>query len=182
MNYVALLRGVNVGGNNKVNMAQLRLALEQAGFSNVRTYINSGNVLFSTNESNRNSILQLIDNTVIEKFGVHIDVIIKSQNELCQIASSIPIDWQNNVANKCDVLFLWDSINDESIIATIKPKTGIESVIYVDGALVWSIARENVGRSNLLKIVGSDIYKQMTVRNCNTVRKIKALFDDMLIS
>lgn len=73
---------------------------------------------------------------------------------------------------KCDVMFLWDKYNNKSVIEQLTIKPEIDEVKYVHGALVWKVDRKNVTKSGMMKIVGTDLYRNMTVRNCNTVRKI----------
>ncbi len=176
MKYVALLRGVNVGGNNKIDMKQLIVAMSKAGFNEVSTYINSGNIFFTSNDSEANlttKLEQLINN----EFGLDIKVLLRNKENIDAIVRSIPIKWTNGSEMKCDVMFLWDKYHDESVIEQLTIKPGIDEVKYVHGALVWKVDRKNVTKSGMMKIVGTDLYRNMTVRNCNTVRKIQERLD-----
>jgi len=76
---------------------------------------------------------------------------------------------------KSDVMFLWDEIDDESVLENLVIKPTIDTVIYVPGAILWSVDKQNVTKSGMSKIIGSKIYKQVTVRNVNTARKIYEL-------
>lgn len=76
---------------------------------------------------------------------------------------------------KSDVLFLWDDVNDESVLDKLVIKPEIDTVKYVTGAILWSVDRKNVTKSGMMKLAGSTIYQQMTVRNVNTTRKINEL-------
>ncbi len=174
MNYVALLRGINVGGNSKVAMAELKACFERAGFTAVKTYINSGNVLFSAGD-NTDDHVETIEKLIEATFGFRVAVLIVPVPQLHRIAQVIPAGWLNNTEQKTDVVFLWPQIDAPTVIEQIGLSADIEQFIYVPGALVWNISRKNVTKSKLLRIVGTDLYKQMTVRNVNTVRKLVEL-------
>lgn len=174
MKYVALLRGINVGGNYKVSMAELKLCFERAGYSDVRTYINSGNILFSDNGTVQD-IAQEVEKHIEAAFGFAVAVLVLPFSQLLAIAESIPDEWQNNTEQKTDILFLWPAADSQEIIQRIGLRKEIEQYLYAPGALVWNIGRGNVTKSKLLRIVGTPLYKQMTVRNVNTVRKLVAI-------
>ena len=95
MDYIALLRGINVGNSVKINMKELKILFEQCGFSNVSTYINSGNVLFKSNDK-KNSITENIEKALHITTGNEVKVLVKTKIEMVKIASSIPDNWQNN--------------------------------------------------------------------------------------
>ncbi len=82
---------------------------------------------------------------------------------------------KNDKDMKSDVMFLWDEIDDESVLENLVIKPNIDTVKYVPGAILWSVDKKNVTKSGMSKIVGSKIYKQVTVRNVNTTRKIYEL-------
>lgn len=174
MKYVALLRGINVGGNSKVSMAELKLCFERAGYSDVRTYINSGNVLFSGNGTVQDIALD-VERHIEAAFGFAVAVLVLQFGQLQAIAESIPDDWQNNTEQKTDVLFLWPKVDTQDVIQQIGLRKEIEQYLYVPGALLWNISRGNVTKSKLLRIAGTPLYKQITVRNVNTVRKLVAI-------
>lgn len=172
MKYVALLRGVNVGGNNKVGMKQLAEAMNKAGFDEVSTYINSGNIFFNSDKS-ESSLIDRIEKLIKDEFSLEINVLLRSKENIDKLVQSIPTDWTNGKDMKCDVMFLWDKYNDRSALGKIIVKPEIDDVRYVDGAFVWKVDRKNTSRSGMMKLVGTELYKNMTIRNCNTVRKIK---------
>lgn len=176
MVYVALLRGINVGGKNRVEMPRLKSLFESLGFTDVVTYINSGNVIFRHNE-----VLSRIDSSIeaaIEKeFGFAVQVIVRDIENVRTLNRIIPKDWANDAVMKTDVMFLWDEIDNPNIIEQIPVKPEIETLRYTKGALVWNIGRENVARGAVLRINKSELYKKMTIRNINTVRKIGAIME-----
>lgn len=185
MIYVALLRGINVGGNNKVEMKRLKEVFEKAGHLNVSTYINSGNVIFESKESNSKKLAEEIEKIIEKEFGFNIKVLVKSLTEIKLIEKELPSSWQNDLKMKCDVMFLWEEVDNKKVLDGLTIKKGIDEVIYIKGALLWSIQRSGATRSGIAKLVGTNLYKQMTIRNCNTLRKLFSLMkalDDLQLT
>ena len=175
MTYVALLRGINVGGNRIVDMKTLKTVFESVGMTDVRTYINSGNVIFATKLRSRQRIADLLEEAIEKRFGFDVGVLVRSAADLRKIVEAIPTKWTNDAAWKCDVLFLWEDVDRRSILDELGVKPEIETVRYAPGAVIWGIDRKNVSRSRMPKLVGTALYKRMTVRNCNTARKLLEL-------
>ncbi len=174
MIYVALLRGINVGGNSIIAMSQLKEVFEKLGFADVRTYINSGNVIFSTDTPHA-KLAATIEHSIEKALAMPITVVVRSLPEMKAIAAVVPASWVNDAEQKTDVLFLWDQINTKDVLSQFKLKPEIDNVKYVHGAVVWNVLRKDIGRSGLLKIVGTPLYKQVSIRNVNTLRKLVAL-------
>lgn len=172
MVYVAFLRGINVGGKNKINMKELKDTFERVGMINVVTYINSGNIIFEANDLSLAELTDRLSGAILEDFKLEINVVVRHKDELEQIISSIPNSWQNNQEMRSDVLFLWDEVDSETVLEKLTIRPEIDTVSYVPGAVLWSIDRTNAGKSGLTKLVGTNLYKQMTIRNVNTVRKV----------
>ena len=172
MIYVALLRGINVGGNNKVSMAQLKTSFEQAGMETVKTYINSGNVIFSDKVHSSDELTTMIEKIIVDEFGFSVSVLIRTINEIETIVEALPEPWRNDLAMKCDVLFLWKDIDREDIVDQLVIKPGVDNVRYVPGAILFAVDRKNITKSGLTRIIGTPMYKKITIRNCNTTRKL----------
>lgn len=175
--YVALLRGINVGGKNKVAMRELSAAFEEAGMDSVKTYINSGNVIFSSTIRAKPRLVGLLEGAIAKRFGLRIDVLVRDIRSMRAVVETIPSHWTNDKAMKCDVMFLQDDVDRPSILKQLQFKPEIEDVRYVRGALVWRVDREAVTRSGMMKLVGTPLYKRMTIRNCNTTRKLLQLME-----
>lgn len=175
MVYVALLRGINVGGNSKIAMSELKVLFESLGYTRVSTYINSGNIVFEADELTASEIVAKIESAIVTRFGLPVRVIIRDVATMIALVQTIPDSWTNDTTQKTDVLFLWDEIDSPAIIDQISHKPYLEELRYVHGALLWNIGRKNITKSALLRIVGTPIYKQMTVRNVNTVRKLATI-------
>ena len=178
MNYAALLRGINVGGNNKVDMQQLKSIFEAAGMRSVRTYINSGNVLFEYEIESPTELAGMIEEYIEKEFGFTVSVLVKSETVMQEIVGVVPKEWRNDATMKCDVVFLWDGISVEAVVVQLKARKGIDEIRTAPGAIVWKVDRENVTKSGLTKIIGTPLYKQATVRNINTTRKLVALLQE----
>ena len=171
MQWIALLRGINIGGQNKVDMKKLVSVAERKGFTNVSTYINSGNLFLASHEAAA-TIVQMLENAIETEFGLRIKVLLRNKDNISKVAAAIPPTWENGDKMKCDIMFLWPKYDHKNIMSHLAVKPGIDDVRYLDGALIWKVDRENVTRSGMMKLPGTDIYANMTVRNCNTVRKI----------
>ncbi|MFA9289042.1 MAG: DUF1697 domain-containing protein [Weeksellaceae bacterium] len=174
MKYVALLRGINVGGNAKVEMKRLKVVFEELGYTDVKTYINSGNVIFETTDK-QSTLDNVIEKAIKKEFNLAVPVVVRSQKEIVAIEKEVPKTWLNNTEMKTDVLFLWDEYNKKEVLKDIGIKPEIDTVKYVHGALVWNVKRKDVTRSGLLKIIGTPFYKKVTIRNINTLRKLHQL-------
>ncbi|MFJ7730057.1 DUF1697 domain-containing protein [Neobacillus sp. NPDC097160] len=175
MIYIALLRGINVGGNNKIDMKLLKQTFEKAGMNDVLTYINTGNIIFSNKGLSKTELSCILEDAIQNDFGLQIKVVVRSVDDVRGIINAIPDTWKNDKDMKSDVMFLWDKIDDESVLKHLVVKPNIDTVKYVPGAILWSVDKKNVTKSGMSKIVGSTIYKQVTVRNVNTARKIYEL-------
>lgn len=178
MKYVALLRGINVGGNHRVPKAEFRAVLEELGFQDVEIYINSGNAVFTSDHQPNASEVQAV---LEAHFGFPIPTLILSGEKIQAIAAAIPAGWANDApkpdksGQKSDVLYLFDDINRPDIIEKLGHKPEIETMIYVDGAVLANISRENQTKYSLLRIVGTPLYRQMTIRNITTAKKLAEL-------
>ena len=177
MVYVALLRGINVGGKNKVDMKQLKAVFEDAGMSSVRTYINSGNVVFSSTIRSRARLTETLEDAITRGFGFRVRVLIRDLKNIQTVVRALPSTWVNDATMKCDVMFLWEDVARPSVVKELTIKPEIEDVKYVAGALLWRVDKRNVTRSGLMRLAGTPLYKRMTVRNCNTTRKLMELME-----
>ncbi|PSL41516.1 uncharacterized protein (DUF1697 family) [Planomicrobium soli] len=175
MIYVALLRGINVGGNNKVDMKKLKQVFEEAGMSSVKTYINSGNIIFTDTNRSKKEITAVLEEAIYSHFDLQIKVLVYSFDEFKPIAEAIPAEWTNDTEMKSDVLFLWEEVDTESVLDALTVKPEIDTVYYVQGAVLWSVDRNNVTKSGMAKIIGTPLYKLVTIRNINTARKLYAM-------
>lgn len=178
MKYVALLRGINVGGKNSINMAKLKDCCEKIGFKGVSTYINSGNILFADYKHRQSELAKIIETCILDNFGLEISATIRSQTEIAEIARQIPALWVNDKHTRTDVLFLWQNVDRPSILDEIKYNPEVDNLLYLPGTIVWNFSRLDYSKSKLRNIIGTEFYKQTTLRNVNTVRRLNSLLAD----
>lgn len=178
MTYVALLRGINVGGNNKIDMKALKTVFEAAGMTSVRTYINSGNVIFSCDTGTRATIATMLASAIERQFGLAIPVLVRDVNEMRSIVEALPAEWANDASAKCDVVFLWPEVDTPETLEALAIDSKVEDARYTPGAILRRVTRKNVTRSRLTRIVGTPLYTQVTLRNCTTARKLLALMTE----
>ena len=175
MTYVAFLRGVNVGGKGIVSMAAIKDALVALGLSDVRTYINSGNVIFSTRASDGKQLTARIEKTLEQHTGMAIKVLVMDHKTLKAMVDAIPRNWVDDKTMRTYVLLLWKELDDRGILDRLPIKPDVDELRYTPGAVVWRVDRENVGRSHMNRIVGTPLYKKITIRSANTMRKLNEL-------
>ena len=174
--FVALLRGVNVGGNNMISMRALKESFETMGFTQVTTYINSGNIVFKTKEADARKLEKKIEQMLAKDYQLGSKVVVRSLPEMAQLVKSLPGSWNSGDSRlRYNVIFLRHSIDSEKILEDLPVKSDIEELVYRQGALLWSAQANEVSRSNMVKLAARKIYRDMTVRNLNTTRKLHDL-------
>ncbi len=172
--YVVLLRGINVGGKNIVPMAALRECLEDLGFSNVSTYIASGNVIL---ESDRPSdeIRTQIEQALSERFktdGERIKALVLTRDQLQAVVDGKPKGFGEQPDKyHSDAIFLMD-IDPAQAMSVFRPREGVDLVWPGDGAIYSQRLSARRTESRLSRIVGTPEYKSMTVRNWSTTTKL----------
>lgn len=178
MIYVALLRGINVGGNNKIEMKKLKSTFENLGFTQVSTYINSGNILFESPQNNPLLLRASIEKGIQNDFGLSIKVLLRNYQEMEHICQKLPENWVKNDIMRTDVMFLWEKFDKPDSIELLKI-TSVDRILYVPGAILWNVDGKDYNKSGMQKLVGSEIYRNMTIRNVNTFRKVFHMMTDM---
>jgi len=148
MTYVAFLRGVNVGGKGIVSMAAIKEALVALGLSDVRTYINSGNVIFSTRASAVQQLTARIEKALEQHTGMAIKVLVTDHKTLKKMVDAIPRNWADDKTMRTYVLLLWKELDDRRILDRLPIKPGVDELRYTPGlssgasiARTWAGAR-----------------------------------------
>ena len=172
--YVVLLRGINVGGKNKVSMAGLKKCLEELGFSHVSTYIASGNVILESDKS-PTEIKSLTEKTLVKSFKFDselIKVLVLSRKQLQAVIDQKPKGFGEEPAKYySDAIFLID-IEVDQAMAVFNPREGVDKVWPGDGVIYSQRLGAQRTKSRLGKIVGTPAYKSMTIRSWNTTTKL----------
>jgi uncharacterized protein (DUF1697 family) len=168
MKYIALLRGINAGKERRVDMKKLQAIFESLGYTNVSTYINSGNVVFESNDDP--NILKKVLACFTKEFDFEIPTLIKTEKEMKKIADAIPKEWQNDSSQRSDVAYLFPEIDSQKTLDELPVKKEFIDIRYIKGAIYWNVDRIYYNKSHLNKIIGHTLYRFMTVRNVNTAR------------
>lgn len=177
--FVALLRGVNVAGNNIISMKSLKTSFEQMGFSDVSTYINSGNILFKTKERNARKLETKIEAMLSKEYRLSCKVVVRSFLEMASLIKNLPKNWNGDTEWKYNVIFLRHSIDSEKVLENLGPKREIEKVVYYPGTLLWSARINDLKRTSMDRLASQKLFQDMTVRNTNTTRKLYELMNKM---
>lgn len=159
-----------------IKMAELKVCLESAGFANVRTYIQSGNVLFESDIEDERSLDVLVQKAIAKTFAMQVGVAVFSKLEWQEIIKRAPKDWGKDKTWKHNLLVMLHPYNMHKTVAAIgQLKPSIESLHAGDGVLYQSVSIEDFGRATTGKLAANPVYKQMTVRNYNTATKLGEL-------
>lgn len=174
--FVALLRGINVGGKNAVSMSALRAVLEQLPFKDVSTYIQSGNVLFESRYKNPVRLSRMIEDVLTREFGVSSVVVVLTEAQLQQVVTHAPPSFGVQPAQfRYDVAFLKPPIEAGDILPTIRLKDGVDQAFAANHVLYFQKLSERASQSHLPKLVDHPAYKSMTIRNWRTTTELHRL-------
>lgn len=172
MIYIALLRGINVGGHNKVPMAELRDTLSKAGLKNVQTYIQSGNIVFETSE-NKVVAENLIQKTILDQFGFEIPVLVKTRIEIKTIFDGSPFDSEKKLKSYFIIFNKIPELDNLKVTQQIILEN--EEVIVTANAL-YLYSTLGMGKSKFnMKTFERKLNVTGTSRNYNTMLKLLSL-------
>ena len=171
--YIALLRGINVGGNNLIKMLDLRTSFAKMGFTDVVTYIQSGNVLFSSKQTNKTKLSALIEKALSETFSYESRVVVVSASDMEQVVAQAPKGFgKDREQYRYDVLFVREPLTTGEALKELPIAPGVDTVHAGDHALYFRRLDSKAAQSRLNKLVQRPVYKNLTVRNWNTTIKL----------
>lgn len=174
--YVCLLRGINVGGNNKIAMSELKELFKANGFEDVSSYINSGNIIFSSDNEDKAKLKEQCEAFIEERFQVSNPVAIFSAEELEAMAKHVPEWWGEQEGVKHNALFVIPPATAQEVVEAIGPiRPEYEQVDYYEGVIFWSANLKTFSRTRWSKLVGTPAYASVTIRNANTFKKLVQL-------
>jgi len=178
--YIALIRGINVGGKNKVSMPELKTRFEKAGFQDVITYINSGNIFFSASDNNAFvDLVQIIETVLRMDFNVITRVAVVPVSELHKALAHAPTWWDQDPDSKHNAIFVIAPTTAAEVMKTVgEAKPEYESVESYGHVIFWSAPLKTFSRTRWSKIVGTAAYNSVTTRNANTFKKLVELSND----
>lgn len=175
MKYTAFLRGINVGGKNKIKMERLREICAALGFANVRTYINSGNMVFETAESDDKKLAAKIEKAIEEEFGLNIKTMVRSIAEIEEIVENNPFDGQFENDKDLHVFFLDEELPEEKRELLLAQSSKNEK-FTVRGREIFCLLRVSFPDSLMGKdYIAKKLKVSATARNWRTVNKILEL-------
>jgi uncharacterized protein (DUF1697 family) len=177
--YLALLRGLNVGGGNIIKMTDLKACFEKIKLENVATYIQSGNVLFETAETNHVKLVRKLENALSKTFSPYkARIVLCSHAKLRQIVQEAPKDFGSQPQKyRYDVIYLKEPLTPSEAMISVTTKQGVDEVFVGPDVLYFSRLIARATQSHLARIVSLPVYQSMTIRNWNTTSKILALMD-----
>ncbi len=173
--YIALLRGINISGKNKIPMAELKSSFIEFGCTDVFTHLNSGNIVFSIDESSEIILADKIKAMILERFELDIPVFVILQEELKDLLSKAPAWWGTDDKEIYDnLIFVMPSTAAEMIAEKIgEPTKELEQICICKNAIFWSFDRKNYAKANWWKKTASTgIGEMLTIRTANTLKKI----------
>ena len=178
MEYVALLRGINVGGKNKVVMSELREQIAAEGFGHVRTYINSGNLLFEAEgDAPREDVAQAVEDLLARHYDFPIRLALLTAEDYLAQLDELPDWWHGEVARR-DALFYTRGLDRGHVRERIEAmELGDEAVYFGEHAVFWGKFDEKsfLKTAYHKRLLREDFYRQVTIRSGSTVEKIAAM-------
>ncbi len=179
--YVALLRGINVGGNNIIPMAQLREAVAELGASDVVTYIQSGNVLFGGGRASAATWVKRLETALAERFSYAARVMVRSHTAMQAIITNAPAGFGDAPDEyKYDVLILADALTATAAMQQLRARPDVDSAWAGDQVLYFSRVASRASQSCLSKLASLPMYKEITVRNWRTTTTLLRMLDERI--
>ena len=174
--FVGLLRGINVGGSNIIRMADLRASFESMGFTEVETYIQSGNVVFSSRAADKARLERTIESSLSAAFGYDSRVVLVSDQELERVLAQAPDGFGKQPSRyRYDVLFVKEPLTPAEVLRQLAPRPGVDAADAGKHALYFRRLISRAAQSHLTKLIRLPVYKHITIRNWNTTTKLLAM-------
>jgi len=175
MRYVALLRGINVGGNTMIKMAELKNSFESLGLKNVVTYVNSGNLAFDTTKTAERALIKKLEDLIDKNFGKQVPVMLREQKEITAIIAANPFEGEFESHKEMHVLFLKEEMPEDKQTQLHDAATGNER-FAVKGREIYCHLPTGVADSLLGKqFIEAKLKTMYTGRNWRTVERLADL-------
>ena len=177
---IALLRGINVGGHKKVEMARLRELMETLGYRDVRTHVQSGNVVFTGPDRSPAQVARRLEGELAATFGFEVSVMVRSREELAAVVAANPLRDVATDPAKHLVLFLAAALDAERV-AGVEPADFAPEAFHVaeGGREIHLWAPDGLRDSRLVKALSEKrLGLAATARNWRTVEKLLAIADE----
>jgi uncharacterized protein (DUF1697 family) len=176
--FVALLRGINVGGKNLIGMSALVECFRSAGYEEVRTYLQSGNVLLQAQPENGPKLEDALERMLQRRFEIPIRVVVRSRDELAATIASAPTN-HGSVELRSEVFFLKHPLTPETVLAQMPElREGVDSVAPGPGAFYFSRVAAQASKTRITRLMSMPIFKQMTVRSWRATTRLFDMLDE----
>lgn len=177
--YVAMPRGINLGGHKKIKMEELRAALEAAGFSRVKTYIQSGNIVFKSKSTSSAPMSKKVEAIILEKFGHTVSVITRTADELARAVENNPLLKQSGIdLEKLHVMFLSEAPAPEAIEKVKAWVVAPEQLLHLEKEIFFYLPNGMANSFLMKKPVDRILAVTTTTRNWRTVNAIHQMCVD----
>ena len=176
--YIALLRGVNISGKNKISMPELKKEFENLGYENVLTFLNSGNVVFMSDVEDENMICNNIHKMIKEKFNIDIPIYVTEVSRLKELLDNQPNWWGTSNKEIYDnIIFIIPPTTYEEVYNVMgEPKKELEQIKEYKNCIFWSYNLQEYRKTNWWsKTASTSISNSITIRTANTMKKILEL-------
>jgi uncharacterized protein (DUF1697 family) len=174
---VVLLRGINIGSRNRISMPDLRKALEEAGYDDVRTYLQSGNVVLTSTASAKN-VARECERLIADRFGLEIAVVARTRSELAKVVDRNPLERVAKDPKRYQVSFL-ETKPAAKVVRELEEVAADREEVVSIGREIYAWHPAGVARSKLwAKLAGKNLGVTATARNWTTVAKLLELADD----
>lgn len=171
MKFVALLRGINVGGNCIIKMTDLKTTFESLGYEAVTTLIQSGNVIFTSNNTSER-ITEELEARLSKKFGYGSKVVVLTESEFRNILKNVPDEWKNKNDIRCYIAFLKYPLKSSEVTKEIVLTKNVDFLKEGEKAVYMTTVMSGLMKSGFKKLIGKAAYKNMTMRNYNTAQRL----------
>jgi len=168
--YIALLRGINVGGHKKVPMAELRELLTKSGLENVSTYIQTGNIFFQTSEKSILNIEAIIQKAIIDHFGFEVSVLVKTREDLKRIFNACPFSEEKKKRSYFTILH---SIPNAELVKVASEKVYEGEEYQIINDCIYYFCEKGYGKAKFnMNLFQRKLKTKATARNYRTMAKL----------
>jgi len=176
--YLTLLRGINVGGNNIIKMTDLKSCFENMGFTGVSTFIQSGNVIFISDEKDNTRLTNKIELVLSDRFNYSSRIVLVSHKQLRKVIEQAPVGFGTEPDKyRYDAVFLKEPLRPDDVLGKIITREGVDRVYPGPEVLYFSRLISGASQSKLYKIISMPFYQNITIRNWNTTTKLLFLME-----
>ena len=177
--WLALLRGINVGGRNVIRMADLRECFESEGFFDVATYIQSGNVVFRSTPTECGALTARIEGMLAAAFNYGAKITLRSRGQMRAVIDGAPPGFGAQPEDyRYDVLFLMSDLTATDAMEHVSARPGVDESWAGEGVLYFSRLIAKASRSHLSRIASMPVYQSMTIRNWRTTTRLLQLMEE----